>query len=136
MQIRATNRLLAVLPEQMAEEAAIRFMHAGNVFSLVKRTLFEANSKARRFRPKASHRLRRRAIYPHRPQASSPPPEILRRDRGLADMRAMHEIFFRRFACAKKKVACFALSSTAASCEKGRKGHHRPLASRNQGISA
>jgi hypothetical protein len=102
----------------MAEEAAIRFMHAGNVFSLVKRTLFEANSKARRFRPKASHRLRRRAIYPHRPQASSPPPEILRRDRGLAAMRKAHVIFLRLFASAKKKVTGFALSQAHASCQK------------------
>jgi hypothetical protein len=40
---------LAVLPEQIAEEAGSASCAPENVFSLVKRTLFEANSKARRF---------------------------------------------------------------------------------------
>src|SRR5262245_5668071 len=38
--------LRTVLPEQKAEEADDRFVHAGLSKSLVKRTLFETNSRA------------------------------------------------------------------------------------------
>jgi hypothetical protein len=88
-------------------------------FSLVKRTLFEANSKARRFGLLASHRLRLGGFYPQDPKPSTPRRQILRSRRRLAGMRGTHVRFFLHFASAKKKVSGFFLSRRGASCEKG-----------------
>jgi len=65
-------------------------MRAGNVFSLVKRTLFEANSKARRFGPESFTSVLTARLLLASLRTVNPGTPNIRPIRGLAAMRKSH----------------------------------------------
>jgi hypothetical protein len=64
--------LFTVLPEQNAEEADDRFVHAGLSKSLVKRTLFETNSRACRSERRCLTSAQTRRVLQRSPESVNP----------------------------------------------------------------
>ncbi|MEW6634528.1 MAG: hypothetical protein AB1440_26945 [Pseudomonadota bacterium] len=130
---------LAVLPEQIAEEAETASCAPEMFFSLVKRTLFEANSKARRFGKASLTSVLTVRLLPATPLSVNPGAAIIAPNSGLGSYAKNACNFLAPFFKAEEESDRLSAVPHVGFMPKGRMSSGNPLARTNltkkEGIS-